>query len=68
MPAETIVLALHIHHISDKAILVSGDGEDDTTVWLPISQLQQDELDDIVAEDDVELTVPEWIAVSKGLI
>lgn len=41
-----------------KAVLFAIDGED---VWLPRSQIE-------ISEEDKQVTLPEWLAVEKGLV
>lgn len=64
---EPIELELEIHFRTTKAILVSELGEEkDEGVWIPLSQvtfITGDEDDDTVI-----VTVPEWLALDKGLI
>ena len=59
MKSDLIDCAVQLHHETEKAWLVSDDGERDHAVWIPKSQA---ELADGV------LTLPEWLATDKGLI
>ncbi len=54
-----------LHHMTDKAILFSEDGE--RKVWLPKSRTQIDYLSNNGGQL-VEITIPEWLALEKGLI
>ncbi len=54
-------------HETDKAILVSEDEEQESTVWIPKSQIMENVWDGIEAGDLIIITVPEWLAIEKGL-
>lgn len=60
-------LTLHLHAETDKAILVSADGERRTAVWLPLSLIE-------VTREEwrpgavIEVECPEWLATREGLI
>ena len=53
------------HQETDKAIMVSDDGDDGNAVWIPKSQVQQMEE---VSGDIIEIEIPEWLAEREGLI
>ena len=55
---ETIIV-----HVTDKAVLVK-DSDDDDPVWLPLSQI---ELEGEPGEIGT-ITLPEWLAIERGLI
>lgn len=57
-------ITAHLHHKTAKAALVSLDDNDDNAVWVPFSQIEIEYKDGNV----VELQVPEWLAVDKGLV
>jgi len=63
---ELIDLTMIVHRETDKAILASDSGDPDDAVWLAKSQIE------IVQETTHTsvrtITLPEWIAVEKGLI
>jgi len=50
---------------TEKAILVSDDGEREGAVWLPKSQV---EIENGGLANHVTVTLPEWLARDKGLI
>jgi hypothetical protein len=50
-----------IKHETDDAILVN-DGVNE--IWLPKSQIEID----YVNETDAQITLPEWLAIDKGII
>ena len=55
---------MKMHAETDRAIRVSDDGEDRNAVWLPKSQIEIGEL----KAGYVEVTLPEWLAIDKGLV
>jgi len=58
------------HHKTDKALLVSKDGNNDNAFWIPLSQVINEAIP-VLNEDDIleiEICIPEWLAVKKGLI
>lgn len=60
--SNIIDLDLHLHHETEKAVLVSEDGNKDNAVWLPLSQIE------IESESGyVVVTLPEWLSLEKGL-
>jgi hypothetical protein len=60
-----IEVTLHADPPLSLAILVSDDGEDNA-VWLPRSQIEYDR--DAAVGDVITVTLPEWLAMEKGLI
>lgn len=66
MQGEIHELILHMHSRTEKAILVSDDGDRAKAVWLPLSQIQFDETR--LKLPAVIVTLPEWLAVDKGLL
>lgn len=53
-----------LHVETDMAILFSEDGDKDSAVWLPKSQIEYSEK----GRGRCEVTLPEWLAVDKGLL
>lgn len=62
---DLVDIEVRLHHKSAKAILVSDDGDEANAVWLPLSQI---EIDDQGKNGVVTVTVPEWLAIDKGLV
>jgi hypothetical protein len=61
--SDFIDIAVTIRHQTDAAILVSDGSirdEKEVMVWLPKSQVE--------INDDQTITLPEWLALEKGLI
>lgn len=61
MRSDLIDISVIVKHRTDKAVLVDHGGDQD--VWLPLSQVEisRDENGDVV-------TLPEWLALDKGMI
>ena len=60
MKSNIVDIEVKLHHQTEKAILVSDDGEKESAVWLPLSQIEWDESTSTV-------TLPDWLALEKGL-
>ena len=65
MTREVIDVTLRMHHETEKAFLVSDDGDKDKAVWIPKSQCERG---DAKGAGIYEFTLPEWLALDKGLI
>lgn len=59
-----IDVSVQVHHITERAILVSDDGDRDKAIWLPLSQIEVEDQEKSIAM----ITLPEWLALDKGLI
>jgi hypothetical protein len=63
---DKVTLTFVVHRETDKAILVSDDGDRKKAEWLPLSQIK------ITREwvegdnEGVEVEVPQWLAEEKG--
>ena len=76
--SSTIDLEMVLHYDTGKAVQVSDTGEEKRAVWLPSSQIQinRNGRDVPAVKNDgqhtilpvVMVTLPEWLAKSKGLI
>lgn len=66
MKSDLVDLDVQIHASTEKAILVSTDGERANAVWLPLSQIEVERKRGKVSLAVV--TVPEWLATEKGLV
>ena len=61
--SDLIEVAVQLHHETDKAWLVSDDGDNDNAVWIPKSQAE------IEPDGGCHmLTCPEWLAIDKELL
>lgn len=63
--SDLVDVAMIRHAETDKAILVSETGERETAVWLPKSQI---EIENDGQKNFVTITMPERLALDKGLI
>lgn len=57
------------HHKTEKATLVSKDGEKGNAVWIPNSQIINEAIP-VSNEDDIleiEICIPGWLAKDKEL-
>ena len=75
MGSKTLTdIACHVRQVRDKAIAVAdgtteeNEGRDrEVWYWLPLSQIEVDPSTYDVG-DEVTVTLPEWLAMDKGLI
>jgi hypothetical protein len=67
MKSDLIDLTLHQHHMTERAILVSDDGDREKAVWLPLSACDVFPVGGR-SSTIVEVTLPERLAHDKGLI
>lgn len=63
MKSDLIDITMQIHHRTERAVLASDDGDKDKAVWLPLSQVEVS----MKGGGFAEITMPEWLAVEKGL-
>lgn len=71
-------LAVALHHQTDRAVLVSSDGDESKSVWLPKSRIEIDRRNSFIAGRRrngaparwpcIVITVPERLAAEKGLL
>ena len=54
---------VEIHAETDRAIFASQDGDEDSAVWLPLSQIEVNKRRGDVAD----ISVPDWLAEREGL-
>ena len=62
--SDLIDMALQLHARTERAVLVSDDGDKEKAVWLPLSQVEVLPL----KHGTIAVTMPEWLALDKGLI
>ncbi len=62
--SDLVDLALVLHHETEKAILVSDDGNREAAKWLPKSQVEIEPQ----PGGTVIVTLPERVAIEKGLV
>lgn len=66
--SDLVDLTMRLHHETDKAVLVSDDGEEKNAIWLPKSQIEIAPVPGTGGAGHVLVTLPEWLATSKGLV
>jgi len=64
MKSDVVDLHVCLHHETDGAYKVSLTGEDEDTVWVPKSAVEMERL----GGTQYEMTIPEQMAVDKGLV
>jgi hypothetical protein len=62
--SELVDLTMQLHAETAKAILVSDDGDKAKAIWLPLSQCEIERKGDGI----VIVTLPEWLAIQRGLV
>lgn len=62
--SDLIDVTVQLHHETPKAVLVSDDGDRENAVWLPLSQCEIEHKRSGI----VVVTLPEWLAIEKGLV
>lgn len=66
---STTELSVHFHLATELAIFVSDDGDRRNAVWLPKSKVQSEAVLDVENYNKtIEIEVPIWLAVDKGLV
>lgn len=58
-------ISVQLHQETQRAILVSDDGDLEKAVWLPKSQV---EYVTKPGSDVIEVTLPEWLATERRLV
>ncbi|PZO81632.1 MAG: hypothetical protein DI629_03585 [Mesorhizobium amorphae] len=64
---ELVTLTLAVHHATERAVLVSIEGERSSAVWVPKRPLH-DLPDDVSAGDTITVRMTQRLAESKGLV
>ncbi|MGO8738598.1 hypothetical protein [Rhodoblastus sp.] len=64
MKSDLIELAMAFHGESAKAVKVSDDGNSLHAIWLPKSLIEFEQTEPGM----VLVTIPEWLAIEKGLV
>lgn len=62
--SDLIDVTVQIHMMTEHAVRVSDTGDDKDAVWLPLSQVEVLKR----PRGTALLTLPEWLALEKGLI
>ena len=62
--SEIVDIEMQLHHETPKAILCSKDGDRKTAIWLAKSLVEY-----VIKKQNIILvTMPQWVALEKGLI
>lgn len=64
MKSNIIDIEVKVHARTDKGIRVSATGQQIDAEWLPLSQIEVQDAGGGIAT----VTLPEWMAMEKGLI
>ncbi len=64
MKSDIVDIEGRVHAKTDRAILFSTDGDREEAVWLPLAHVEISELRRGVGV----VSMPEWLAVDRGLI
>jgi len=64
MRSDLYDIEMQLHHETGKAVLVSDDGDRDNAVWLPKASIEIEPK----SKGVIVVTLPEWLAVEKGLL
>lgn len=62
--SDLLDLTVQLHHETERAVLVSDDGNRQAAVWLPKASIEIEMKPKGVAI----VTLPEWLAIAKGLV
>lgn len=62
--SDLVDITVQLHAMTNRAVRVSDDGDDKKAVWLPLSQVEVVKQPRGIAV----VTLPEWLALQKGLI
>lgn len=70
MKSDLVDITVQMHVETEKAILVSDDGDKDNAVWLPKSQVEVEFHPSMKERGNgiATITLPEWLAKDKGMI
>lgn len=66
MRSNIIDLDVHVHHRTEKAVLVSTSGDRDEAVWFPLSAVEIEPHQNM--RRVFVISLPEPLAIEKGLI
>lgn len=64
--SELVDLEMYNHFATDRAVLVSLDGEKEKAVWLPFSAIEMEPSQG--SRNVVNVTLPRNLAEEKGLV
>lgn len=62
--SDLVDVTMQLHAETAKAVFVSDDGDKAKAIWLPLSQCEIERK----ADGIVIVTLPEWLAIQRGLV
>lgn len=63
MKSDLVDVTVQIHAHTNRAILVSDDGDRERAVWLPLAHVE------VTPKGRHHVvTMPEWLAIDRGLV
>lgn len=64
MKSDLLDIDVQVHAATERAVLASTDGDIEKAAWLPLSQVE------VVMKRRglATVTMPEWLAVEKGMM
>ena len=65
--SDILDLVVTLHKSTEKAVLVSEDGDESEAVWLPRSQIEIEVRPRAGGAVLYDLQVPQWLAEERGL-
>ena len=66
---EMVMIEGTVERETDLAILIAIDGDPQHKEWIPKSQIDWESSGGIFKiGDNIEIEIPEWLALAKGLI
>lgn len=63
MRSDVIDIDVHVHVKTERAVLISETGDRDAAEWVPLSQVEVE----MTSGSTARVTLPEWLAIEKGL-
>lgn len=64
MKSDVTDIDVKVHARTDRGIRVSTTGQQIDAEWLPLSQIEVE----MTGQNTATVTLPEWLAVDKGLV
>ena len=67
--SDLVDIQLYVHDTRDRSVMVSESGLSKDVFFLPLSQIEVVSIEGTVRDTRIkEITMPEWLAVEKGLV
>jgi hypothetical protein len=68
MKSDLIDIEVFLHYETEKAVLVSDDGDKDKSVWVPKALIELVPSSRYTGPRNKIMTIPERVAIEKGLV